>query len=180
MTAISACFPGSRVVGAAALIERGGGQTAILRVIVPHGARLADGVQVSIDDRPGPGAAIRMCSALGCRADIAASRDFVDALRAGATLRVHATDAIGKFSDMVVPLVDFAAAADGPGDFRPSGRQPDPPWDDAPADPPAGKISLVSWQKFCGVDHTRPAAPTVCLTVAEVRRDTGQYAGGRR
>jgi invasion protein IalB len=178
VTAITACFPGSRVVGAAALIERGGGQTAVLRVIVPYGARLVDGVQVSIDDQPGPGASISMCSALGCRADIVASRDVVDALRAGASLRVHATDMAGKFSDMVVPLVDFAAVADGPGDSRPAGHLPDPLWDDAPAAPPAGKISPVSWRKFCGVDHTRPGAATVCLTVAEVRLDSGPYVGG--
>jgi invasion protein IalB len=177
VTAITACFPGSRVVGGAALIEHGGGQT-VLRVIVPFGVRLADGVQVSIDDRPGPGASISMCSADGCRADIAASGAFVDALRAGASLRVHATEMFGKFSDMVVPLVDFTAVVDGSGDSRPSGRRPDPPWDDAPAAPPAGKISPVSWQKFCGTDQTRPGAPTVCLTVAEVRRDTGQYVGG--
>jgi invasion protein IalB len=101
-------------VAAAALIEPNGGGHTALRVTFPARVSLEHRVRITIGD----GAAIERpyvnCYMHGCTADYDAGPELIDQLKQAKTLSLEATDKSGSLIKVVLPLVDFANAYNGP------------------------------------------------------------------
>jgi invasion protein IalB len=101
-------------VVAAVLIEPQGTDKKILRVTLPLGMQLLHGTRVIIDQNQPMTAPYVICFTNGCMADYEASTEMVDKMKKGKGLVVQAINANGQPISVVLPLVDFAKAYDGP------------------------------------------------------------------
>jgi invasion protein IalB len=115
------CFTGkdARVesgqpVVAAVLIEPQGVDKKLLRVTLPLGMQLAHGTRVIIDQNQPMTAPYVICFTNGCMADYEANAELIGKLKKGQGLVIQAINATGQPISIVMPLIDFAKAYDGP------------------------------------------------------------------
>ncbi|MGB6538578.1 MAG: invasion associated locus B family protein [Xanthobacteraceae bacterium] len=99
---------------AAVLIEPQGDPKKILRVTLPLGMQLVHGTRVIIDQNTPMTAPYVICFTNGCMADYEANADMIEKMKKGHGLVVQAINASGQPISLVLPLVDFAKAYDGP------------------------------------------------------------------
>jgi invasion protein IalB len=97
----------------AMLIEVDSTVRKLLRIIMPLGMDLRQGVSIVIDDRDRLTVPYLACEKRGCVGDFDAS-NLINRLRSGHTLAAQGIDAQGKFLSFVLSLSDFAEAYDGP------------------------------------------------------------------
>jgi invasion protein IalB len=101
-------------VVAAVLIEPENEPKKVLRVTLPLGMSLQQGTRVIVDQgQPMTGPYV-ICFNNGCMADYEASAELIGKLKKGRGLVVQGINGAGQPISFVVPLVDFAAAYDGP------------------------------------------------------------------
>jgi invasion protein IalB len=101
-------------VVAAVLIEPEGEPKKILRVTLPLGMQLVHGTRVIIDQNQPMTAPYVICFTNGCMADYEANPDMIGKMKKGQGLVVQAINSTGQPISLVLPLVDFAKAYDGP------------------------------------------------------------------
>jgi invasion protein IalB len=116
-----ACFTGkdgrneSRLaVVAAVLIEQDNNPKKVLRVTLPLGMALQSGTRVIVDSGVPMTASYVTCFNTGCMADYEANDELIDKLKKGQRLIIQAINGAGQPVTFIMPLVDFAAAHDGP------------------------------------------------------------------
>ncbi|MYZ49401.1 invasion associated locus B family protein [Propylenella binzhouense] len=102
---------GQRVVGAA-IFRTGDRGAIILRLSLPHGLRLPDGVRVSIDDGKRTTVPIETADQNGSYANIPVAGDFLAALKRGHMLSVAVTSVRGEEAAFQLSLDGFTAAFD--------------------------------------------------------------------
>jgi invasion protein IalB len=101
-------------VVAAVLIEPDGDPKKVLRVTLPLGMSIQPGTRVIVDNgQPMTGPYV-ICFNNGCMADYEASGELIQKLKKGQGLVVQGINGAGQPISLVVPLVDFAKAHDGP------------------------------------------------------------------
>jgi invasion protein IalB len=105
---------------AAVVIDPGNDNEKILRVTLPLGMRLADGVWVAVDHDQPMNAPYVTCVLLGCIADYRASSGLIDKLKNGKNLVIQAADGEGNLISFVLPLLDFSETYDGPPTYHKS------------------------------------------------------------
>jgi invasion protein IalB len=96
----------------ATLIELEGGKKA-LRITLPLGVQLHEGMQAVVDQGQPINALYSVCGSNGCSADIQASDDLIDELKAGKGLMVQGVNFDGYVLSYALPLDTFAKAYDG-------------------------------------------------------------------
>jgi invasion protein IalB len=101
-------------VVAAVLIEPEGEPKKILRVTLPLGMQLVHGTRVIVDQNQPLTAPYVICFTNGCMADYEVTPDMIGKLKKGQGLVVQAINSTGQPISLVLPLVDFAKAYDGP------------------------------------------------------------------
>jgi len=101
-------------VVAAVLIEPEGEPKKVLRVTLPLGMSIQPGTRVIVDNgQPMTGPYV-ICFANGCMADYEASGELIGKLKKGQGLVIQGINGSNQPISLVVPLVDFAKAYDGP------------------------------------------------------------------
>jgi invasion protein IalB len=96
------------------LIEPDGDPKKVLRVTLPLGMSIQPGTRVIVDNgQPMTGPYV-ICFNNGCMADYEASGELIQKLKKGQGLVVQGINGAGQPISLVVPLVDFAKAHDGP------------------------------------------------------------------
>jgi invasion protein IalB len=120
-SAKDACFTGkdARVadgtpVGSAVVIEPQGEGQKLLRVTVPLGASIRQGVQIKYDQSKSVTAVYVVCFNAGCMADYPATNETINRLKAGKSLLLEYVQSTGQRNSVAFPLSDFANAFDGP------------------------------------------------------------------
>ena len=101
-------------VVAAVLIEPENEPRKVLRVTLPLGMALQSGTRVIVDNGVPMTASYVTCFNTGCMADFEASAELIDRMKKGQRLIIQAINAAGQPVTFIMPLVDFAAAHDGP------------------------------------------------------------------
>jgi invasion protein IalB len=99
---------------AVVLIDPGNDDAKILRVTLPLGMRLADGMWIAVDQDSPMNAPYVACVALGCIADYQARSGLIDKLKEGKNLVIQAIDGEANLVSFVLPLLDFSKAYNGP------------------------------------------------------------------
>jgi len=101
-------------VVAAVLIEPEGDPKKVLRVTLPLGMSIQPGTRVIVDQgQPMTGPYV-ICFANGCMADYEASGELIGKLKKGQGLVIQGINGSNQPISLVVPLVDFAKAYEGP------------------------------------------------------------------
>jgi invasion protein IalB len=101
-------------VVAAVLIEPEADQKKVLRVTLPLGMSIQPGTRVIVDNgQPMTGPYV-ICFNNGCMADYEASGELIGKLKKGQGLVIQGINGSGQPISLVVPLVDFGKAYDGP------------------------------------------------------------------
>jgi invasion protein IalB len=101
-------------VVAAVLIERPDASKKILRVKLPLGLQLSQGTQIMVDQGQPMNAPYIACVTHGCISEYEASNELIDKLKQGQSLIVQGIDGEGHRVSIVLPLVGFGKAFDGP------------------------------------------------------------------
>jgi invasion protein IalB len=99
---------------AAVLIEPEGDQKKVLRVTLPLGMQLPPGTRAIVDQGQPMTAPYIICFTNGCMADYEASAELIGKLKKGQGLAVQGINSQGQPISLVLPLLDFAKAYDGP------------------------------------------------------------------
>jgi invasion protein IalB len=99
---------------AAVLIEPEGDTKKVLRVTLPLGMQLPQGTRVIVDQGQPMNAPYIICFTNGCMADYEASSELIGKLKKGQGLVVQGINSQGQAVSLVLPLVDFGKAYDGP------------------------------------------------------------------
>jgi invasion protein IalB len=101
-------------VVAAVLIEPENEPKKVLRVTLPLGMSIQPGTRVIVDNgQPMTGPYV-ICFNNGCMADYEASGELIGKLKKGQGLVIQGINGAGQPISLVVPLVDFGKAYDGP------------------------------------------------------------------
>jgi invasion protein IalB len=85
-----------------------------LRVTVPLGMQIAEGVRTVIDQGQPMSAPYVLCLMNGCSADYEASADLISRLKTGQGLLVQSINYLGDQVSYTLPLAGFALSYDGP------------------------------------------------------------------
>ena len=103
---------------AAQLVEMEGEQTKILRITLPFGVAVQQGMRLIVDqEQPMPGAFVTcmpVAPNLGCVSQYEATPDLVTKLKKGQTLTVQAINLQNQVISFPLALADFAKANEGP------------------------------------------------------------------
>ena len=98
----------------AAFIEQEGEAKKLLRITLPLGMQLPQGMRLILDnEQPVPGVYVT-CVPNGCMADYEITAEFVARLKKGQQLLLQGINMPGQVVAYPIPLTDFAKAADGP------------------------------------------------------------------
>jgi invasion protein IalB len=104
-------YPNGATVVVATLIEADGRKS--LRVTLPLGMQLRQGMHAVIDQGQPLNAPYRVCSSNGCAADFEGSDELIGKLKTGQSLTVQGIDYQGYELSFSLPLLGFAKAYDG-------------------------------------------------------------------
>ena len=99
---------------AAVVIDSGADTQAVLRVTLPLGMQLPQGTWIAVDQSPPKNAPYIFCVMVGCIADYQVSGELINTLKRGKDLVIRGVDAKGQLVNLVLPLVGFAKAYEGP------------------------------------------------------------------
>jgi invasion protein IalB len=103
---------------AAQLVEMEGETTKVLRITLPFGLAVQQGIRLTIDqDPPMPGAFVTcmpLAPNMGCVSQYDATPDLVTKLKKGQTLTIQAINLQNQIITFPLALADFAKANEGP------------------------------------------------------------------
>jgi invasion protein IalB len=103
---------------AAQLVEMEGETTKVLRITLPFGLAVQQGIRLTIDqDPPMPGAFVTcmpLAPNMGCVSQYDATPDLVTKLKKGQTLTIQAINLQNQIISFPLALADFAKANEGP------------------------------------------------------------------
>jgi invasion protein IalB len=167
-------------VVAAALLETEGVVSKTLRVVLPLGMQMPQGIRIILDQGQPLNAPYLGCWSGGCIADFEATGELIGKLRKGQDLAVQGINSQGQKISVPLPLGDFAKALDGPAtDPNVLDAQQRKSLDDmqsmaVPPDTSRSYPSLVysPWTKFC-LKSQEAKAKEVCFTGKDGRVEPG-------
>jgi invasion protein IalB len=103
---------------AAQLVEMEGETTKVLRITLPFGLAVQQGIRLIVDqDAPMPGAFVTcmpLAPNMGCVSQYDATPDLVTKLKKGQTLTIQAINLQNQIISFPLALADFAKANEGP------------------------------------------------------------------
>lgn len=103
---------------AAQLVEMEGETTKVLRITLPFGLAVQQGIRLIVDqDQPMPGAFVTcmpLAPNMGCVSQYDATPDLVTKLKKGQTLTIQAINLQNQIISFPLALADFAKANEGP------------------------------------------------------------------
>ena len=102
-----------QIVAGVSLQQVAGQTNYALRLSVPLGMMLKAGIGVQIDDGQRREAVYDICFRNACLAEIEVEPEFVEDMKAGGQLVIHATDQRNRSGSIPVSLIGFTRAFDG-------------------------------------------------------------------
>lgn len=103
---------GKQVLAQAAIVAGAAGEPFVVRILVPHGMALADGLVLSVDDAEFGTATFRTSLAGGAIAVTDLTPELEEAMRNGGKLQIAGTQNNGQALRLEMSLEGFSAALD--------------------------------------------------------------------
>jgi invasion protein IalB len=114
LTVKQASLQNGQFVAGAALMEPVGEEWKVLRITMPLGMQLPQGIRVLLDgDQPMTGR-FGVCLPNGCSADFHVNAEFIARLKRGRQIVLQGVNQPGQARSFALPLAEFARANDGP------------------------------------------------------------------
>jgi invasion protein IalB len=114
LTVKQASMQSGQFVAGAALLEPVGEEWKVLRITMPLGMQLPQGIRVLLDgDQPMTGR-FGVCLPNGCSADFHVNAEFVARLKGGRQIVLQGVNQPGQARSFALPLTEFASANEGP------------------------------------------------------------------
>jgi invasion protein IalB len=114
LTVKQASLQNGQFVAGAALMEPVGEEWKVLRITMPLGMQLPQGIRVLLDsDQPMTGR-FGVCLPNGCSADFEVNAEFVNRLKRGQKIVLQGVNQPGQARSFALPLAEFAKANEGP------------------------------------------------------------------